>query len=425
MIPGRLLNIGTTVSRLFSALAACLALCAPADARAGELEVFHYWDLAGDARAIAYLKTTLTQQGHEWRDFAVAGGGNGMALALLKSRVASGNPPTAAQMKAPAVGAWAQAGQLANLDAIARSEQWDKILPEPISSRMKYKGHYVAVPVDIHRNNWLWINSRILKAAHARAPATWDEFFQAAESMKRAGFIAVAHGEQPWEDLRLFENVVIGSSGAAFYRRALIQLDPAALADGEMTRALLTFRRIKSYTDRSNRQRDWIQASGLLTSGKAGMQFMGDWNKPVLMAAQASSNFEFECVPVPGATGAFVFDVDSFVLFKVAGDARRKAQRDFAATILRPDVQEQFNLYKGSIPVRLGVDLGRYDRCATSSRAAFQQASQHNVLVPSINMSLPPPVEDAMRVIISDFWRDDRVTPAMTIARLTALARGR
>ncbi|MCS0628048.1 ABC transporter substrate-binding protein [Telluria mixta] len=414
-----------TVSHVFAALAAGLALCASTTARAGDLEVFHYWDLAGDARAIAFLKATLTQEGDTWRDFAVAGGGTGMALTLLKSRVAAGNPPTAAQMKAPAIAAWAQAGHLANLDDIARAGQWDKVLPEAISARMKYNGHYVAVPVDLHRNNWLWINARVLKASRAKAPTTWDEFFRTAEAMKRAGFIAVAHGEQPWEDLRLFENVVIGLAGADFYRKALVQLDTAALSSPAMERALATFRRIKSYTGRSTYQNDWIQASAMLTSGKAGMQFMGDWNKPVLMEARKTSDFEFECLPVPGATDAFVFDVDSFVMFKVQGEAKLGAQRHLAAALLRPDIQERFNLYKGALPVRSDVDLGRYDRCATASRAAFQQAARSGVLVPSINMAQPPPVEDAMRAFISDFWRDDRVTAATTIARLKALAASR
>jgi glucose/mannose transport system substrate-binding protein len=419
------LNYRKSFWRALGSLAAGLALHGAGQAHAGELEVFHYWDLAGDARAIAMLRSTLTQQGHAWRDFAVAGGGNGQALSLLKSRVISGNPPTAAQMKAPAAGAWARAGQIAYLDDIARTENWDAILPEAIRSHMKHNGHYVAVPVEIHRNNWLWINSSVLKTARAKAPTTWDEFFQTAEAMKRAGFTAVAHGDQSWEDLRLFESVVVGQAGPAFYRQSLIELDREALSDPRMEQALLTLRRIKSYTDQSNRQQDWIQASDALVSGRAGMQFMGDWNKPVLMNAQKTSSFRFECVPVPGATEAFVFDTDSFVLFKLKGQATLKAQRDFAATILRPDVQEQFSLEKGSIPVRLGVSLARYDRCAHASKAAYERAARTDVLAPSLSMALAPRMEEAMRVIISDFWRDGRITPRQTIARLKALARRR
>ena len=37
-----------------------------------------------------------------WKDFAVAGGGGETAMTVLKSRVVSGKPPTAAQIKGPA-----------------------------------------------------------------------------------------------------------------------------------------------------------------------------------------------------------------------------------------------------------------------------------------------------------------------------------
>jgi len=420
-----LLNYRSACQRGLVAVATGLALCVSLPSRADELEVSHYWDLAGDAKAIAYLKSAFARQGYEWKDFAVAGGGNGLALSLLKSRVASGNPPAAAQVKASAIREWAQTGQLAILDDFANAQGWDALLPEAVSSRMKYQGHYVAVPVNIHRNNWLWINSSVLKRVHAKAPTTWDEFFEVAELMKRAGVVAVADSGQPWESQWLFESVVIGTGGADFYRKALVQLDPAALGGAEMERALLTFRRIRSYTDRSNQQRDWLQDSAMLVSGQAGMALMGDWNKPVLMAAQKASGFEFECVPVPGATRAFVFDTDSFVLFKGKGPGKVKAQRTFATTILRPDVQEEFNLAKGSIPVRLGTDIGRYDRCAKASKAAFLQAAQANALVPSISMAQGPAIEAGIRDIISDYWRDDRITPRMAMTRLVRLARGR
>lgn len=425
MIKKRLSNYAAVCRFAFVSAAAGSALGMTTLSRADELEVAHYWDAAGDARAVGFLKSMMARQGYEWKDFAVAGGGNGLALSLLKSRVASGNPPAAAQAKASVLRQWAQAGQLAILDDIANSQRWDTLLPEAVSSRMKYQGHYVAVPVNIHRNNWLWINSSVLKRIHAKPPTTWDEFFEVAELMKRAGVVAVAHSWQPWETQWLFENVVIGTGGAEFYRKALVELDPVALGASEMERALLILRRIQSYTHHSTRQQDWLQASEMLVNGKAGMEFMGDWNKPVLLAAQKTSNFEFECIPVPGTAKAFVFDIDSFVMFKEKQPHKVKAQRVFATTILRSDVQEQFNLEKGSIPVRLGIDLGRFDRCAKASRTAFQQAAQANTLVPSISMAQAPEVEEAIRSVVSDYWRDDSITPRVAMTRLVALARGR
>ncbi|WP_371764908.1 ABC transporter substrate-binding protein [Massilia sp.] len=405
-----------------TAIALVTAWCATA-VHAGELEVLHFWDVGDDARAVNVLKSTLQRQGHTWKDFAVTSDANGFPLFLLRSRVQSGNPPAAAQVKAPVIRQWAREGALANLDATARAGQWDAVLPRVVSDAMKYKGSYVAVPANIHRVNWLWINTRILKRANAQVPVTWDDFFAAADAMKRAGYIAVTHGGQPWQDFLLFENVVLGVGGPEFYRKAFVALDPGALAGPVMEQALRTFRRIKPYTDVAAMGRNWNVAASRLANGEAGMQFMGDWAKPIFQTAQRSGSLEFACVPAPGTAKSYAYTVDSFALFKVNSPAKTRAQQDFAADLLAPGVQEEFNLVKGSIPVRQGVDLTKFDRCAKQSAAAFEAASRGGTLVPSISMALPPTVEDAMREAVSAYWHDDRITARATMQRLVAAAR--
>ncbi|SDD02777.1 carbohydrate ABC transporter substrate-binding protein, CUT1 family [Massilia sp. PDC64] len=405
-----------------TAIALVTAWCATA-VHAGELEVLHFWDVGDDARAVNVLKSTLRRQGHTWKDFAVAADGDGVPLFLLRSRVRSGNPPAAAQVKAPVIEQWAREGALANLDATARAGDWDAVLPRVVGDAMKYQGSYVAVPANIHRINWLWINTRILKRANAQVPATWDEFFATADAMKRAGYIAVTHGGQPWQDFLLFENVALGVGGIDFYRKAFVALDPETLASPLMEQVLKTFRRIKPYTDVAAMGRDWNVAASRLANGEAGMHFMGDWAKPIFQAAQRDGRLEFACVPAPGPTKAFAYTIDSFALFKVSSPARIKAQQDFAADLLSPGVQEEFNLVKGSIPVRQGVDLARFDRCAKQSAAAFDAATHGGTLVPSIAMAVPPAVEDAMREAVSAYWHDDRITARATMQRLVAAAR--
>lgn len=180
--------------KLTKVAAVAAALAAAVAAHAGEVEVLHYWTSGGEAKSAAELKKMMQAKGHTWRDFAVAGGGGDSAMTVLKSRVISGNPPSAAQVKGPAIQEWASEGVLGNMDALAKSEKWDEALPKVVADVMKYKGNYVAAPVNVHRVNWIWASSDALKKAGVAAmPKTWDEFFAAADKLKAAGLIPVAH----------------------------------------------------------------------------------------------------------------------------------------------------------------------------------------------------------------------------------------
>ena len=179
-------------------LSAVMLACVAATAHAGEVEVLHWWTSGGEAKAVSSLKATLEAKGDTWKDFAVAGGGGDSAMTVLKSRVVSGNAPAAAQIKGPSLQEWAAEGVLANMDEVAKTEQWDSLLPKVVSDIMKYQGHYIAAPVNVHRVNWLWANPEVFKKANVKVPTTWDEFFVAAEALKKAGVIPVAHGGQNW-----------------------------------------------------------------------------------------------------------------------------------------------------------------------------------------------------------------------------------
>ncbi|MEH6579759.1 MAG: sugar ABC transporter substrate-binding protein, partial [Amphritea sp.] len=82
-----------------SVIAAALSGLISMGAQAGNVEVLHYWTSGGEAKSAAVLKQLVEQQGHQWQDFAVAGGGGESAMTVLKSRAVSGNPPSAAQIK--------------------------------------------------------------------------------------------------------------------------------------------------------------------------------------------------------------------------------------------------------------------------------------------------------------------------------------
>jgi len=392
---------------------ACVAAVSVTVAVAGDVEVLHYWTSGGEAKSAAELKKIMSAKGHAWKDFAVAGGGGDNAMTVLKSRVVSGNPPSAAQIKGPAIQEWAQEGVLGNLDSVAKDEKWDSLLPQVVANVMKYKGSYVAAPVNVHRVNWMWANPEVLqKSGVAKMPTNYDEFFAAADKIKKAGFIAVAHGGQNWQDFTTFESVVLGVGGAKFYQEALVKLDPKALNSATMKKSLETFRKIKGYTDAAAPGRDWNLATAMVMQGKAGFQFMGDWAKGEFVAAGKKPGKDFLCAAAPGTASAFTFNVDSFAMFKLKDAGAQKAQGDLAAAIMSPEFQEVFNLNKGSIPVRLNMSMAKFDDCAKLSSKDFVDTAKTGGLVPSVahGMAISPATEGAIKDMVSQFWNDDKIS---------------
>lgn len=405
-------------------LAATAALCASGAAHAAQVEVLHYWTSGGEARSIAELKKTLAARGVIWKDFAVAGGAGENAATALKARVMSGGAPTAAQVKGPAIQEWGQEGVLANIDAVAKAEKWDTLLPPAVASIMKYKGSYVAAPVNVHRVNWLWVNPAVLQKAGAKAPATLDEFFAAADKIKAAGMIAVAHGGQPWQDATMFESVALGVGGADFYKKALVQLDPAALTSPAMVKTFDTLARIKTYIDRDSAGRDWNLATAMVINGKAGMQFMGDWAKGEFTAAGKKAGADYLCLPAPGTAKAYTFNIDSMLMFRKPKADDQKSQQILASAIMSPQFQEVFSLNKGSIPVRAGVPKTRFDSCAQQSMADMDASSKAGSFVPSMahNMAVGSAAQGAIMDVIARFM-NSAMTSKDAVAALAKAAR--
>jgi glucose/mannose transport system substrate-binding protein len=407
-------------------LATAVAMVVTANAAmAGEVEVLHWWTAGGEAKSAAELKKIMQNKGHTWKDFSVAGGGGDNAMTVLKSRVVAGNPPAAAQIKGPAIQEWASEGVLANLDATAKAEKWDSLLPKVVADVMKYKGNYVAAPVNVHRVNWMWANAAVLKKAGVTgAPKTWDEFFAAAEKVKKAGLIPVAHGGQNWQDFTTFESVALGVGGAGFYNDAFVKLDQKALTSATMSKALETFRKVKSYTDPAAPGRDWNLATAMVIQEKAAFQFMGDWAKGEFTAANKVPGKDYICAAAPGTANAFTFNVDSFAMFKLKDAAAQKAQADLAAAIMGTEFQEVFNLNKGSIPVRLAMDMAKFDDCAKLSSKDFVATSKAGGLVPSIahEMAVPPAVSGAMKDAVSQFWNNHKMSVAYGVKSIAKAA---
>ncbi|MFG6175704.1 ABC transporter substrate-binding protein [Halomonas sp. THAF12] len=392
--------------------------------QAGEVEVLHWWTSGGEAKAVGELRDLLEGEGHQWKDFAVAGGAGDSAMTVLKSRAMSGNPPAAAQINGPEIQEWGELGLLGNLDGVAEQGDWDALLPEVVADMMRHDGHYVAVPVNVHRVNWLWANPEVLADAGVEMPTSWDEMFAAGDALREAGYVPLAHGGQPWQDATLFESVVLSLGGSDFYRRAFVDLDEQTLTGDTMIEALTTFKRLRELMDEGMPGRDWNLATGMVIDGEAAMQIMGDWAKGEFTAADMQAGEDYRCAPVPGTEDAFTFNIDSFAMFKLGDQAAREAQYAMARLVLEPQFQKTFNQLKGSIPARPDLDMSGFDDCAKRSMDDFQAASDADTLVPSMahRMAMRSDVQGAFFDIITNYFNSSDMSADQAAERLAQAA---
>jgi glucose/mannose transport system substrate-binding protein len=373
------------MKRSLTSVAAAIALLVAgthAVLGAEQLSVLHWWTSGGESKAIRVLKDDMSKQGYEWKDFAIAGGAGAAAMTALKTQVIAGNAPSAAQIKGPLIQDWASQGVLVNIDQSATD--WKAHTPAQIDSSMKTGGHYVAAPFSVHRINWLWINKANLDKVGGTAPKTWPEFFALADKFRAAGITPVAHGGQPWQDMTIWETVVL-SQGPDFYKKALVELDQKTLTSPQMVQVFETVQKIRTYFDKGYNGRDWNLATAMVISGSGGMQFMGDWAKGEFANANKKSDVDYVCVAAPGTSNAYTYTVDAFVFFQQNGKTEATpGQFALAKTIMSVDFQQQFSLYKGSIPVRLDVPMDKFDGCAKKSREDEQATIKSGGFLPSL-----------------------------------------
>ncbi len=234
----------------------------------------------------------------------------------------------------------------------------------------------------------------------------------------------IAHGGQAWQDFTLFESVAMGVGGAAFYKRAFIQLEPAALSGAEMRRSLEAFRRLKPYTDDKSKGRNWNAATAMVIQGQAAFQFMGHWAKGEFTVAGRQPGKDFHCTAAPGTAGLYSFVGDSFAMFQLRNWDAQKAQGYLAYVLMGQTFQQKFNQRKGAIPARTNVDLGSFDDCAKASRRDFDASALTHTLLPSvaIDMALPTATQAALRSVVSEFWNNDALAPTEAMRRLVQMA---
>ncbi|MCE9848163.1 MULTISPECIES: ABC transporter substrate-binding protein [Aeromonas] len=387
---------------------------------ASQVEVLHWWTSGGEAKAVEVLKSEWTEQGNQWNDFAVQGGGGKSAMTVLKSRALAANPPEAAHLKGYELKEWAGLGFLRDLSPMAEHLGWYAKMPPMVRATLSQSDALMAVPTGIHRVNWLWLNRKVFEQQKLTPPTDWAQFVTIADQLKKRGITPLAIGNEPWQLAVLFETVALGEGGKEFYRKAFLEQDSATLTGPDMVRVLTRFQQLRAYVPQKYAGLKWHQATNLLESGGAAMQVMGDWVKGELSAGNYRPGEDIACLPSPGSAGLFSYNLDSIAMFKQRDPAQLQAQGELAQLLMTPTFQAEFNRVKGSIPALTNPDMSKFDRCAVRSYQDFLLAEKQDNLLPSMaeGMATPTNMRQAIMDVLSNYFNDPKANPQQTALHL-------
>lgn len=373
-----------------------------------EVEVLHYWSSVSELSALESLKQNMKDRGHQWKDFVKSGAGGESTRDIMVSRILKGDPPSAALIKGTAIERWARLGYLRRMSNLASSQNWPSLMNPIISTHMQYQGEYVAIPINIHRTNWVWSNKKLLAELSIEEPTTWDEFIEALAKVKAAGKIPLVHGNEPWQNATLFEAIVMSTGNWEMYREAFVNHNTSVLHSDAFAEAFRRYLQLTPYLQVNKDNTSWDYAIKQVMDGEAAFQVVGDWAKGEFTANGMIAEEDFGCFPMPGSEGAFLYNVDSLAIFKLQDKNKRQGQTDLIQGVLEKPFQIAFNRAKGSIPVRKDIDKTAFDLCAQKSIEDFNEADINNSLLPSIahGMATSPYIVDAFFNVIQTMVND-------------------
>ena len=390
--------------KVISNLLASAAILAAGVANAGNLEVTHWWTSGGEAAAVSVLAEKFNAQtDHTWVDGAIAGGG-GTSVPVIISRIIGGDPMGATQLNH---GRQAQelieAGLMTDLTELADAQGWrDIVHPISLLDSCTVDGRVYCVPLNIHSAQWLWVSHGAFEKAGLPVPKNWDEFVAGSAKLEESGLVPLAMGQQGWQQSIAFGALVLGYVGVESFIEVTGNKNADEATGPAWTRAFEAVASARKLARDSNVQ-DWNLATNMVITDTAGGQIMGDWAQGEFQVAGEVAGKDYSCLPGMGFNEILDTGGDAFYFPVINDEATKAAQLELASLLISPEVQVDFNLAKGSLPVRGDIDLSSANACMQKGLKILADGG----IMPSNRQTFDADADQQINDLMAEFWATD------------------
>jgi glucose/mannose transport system substrate-binding protein len=387
-------------------------------AYAADVEVTHWWTSGGEAAAVAEFAKAFDATGNKWVDGAIAGSGD-VARPIIISRILGGNPMGATQLN-PGKDAddLVKAGLMLDLTELAKKEDWANILrPKSQLESCTVDGKVVCVPVNLHSAQWMWTNRKVYKDAGLEPPKNWNEMIAAAPKLQEKGIIPLSLAEG-WPVNLLVQNLQVAVAGVDNFVAVYKDRNLDIAGGPEFAKVFQAMDEARKLVDPKTVVPQWNEAVGLVISGKAGANVMGDWAGGEFQVANMKAGEDYDCLPGLGLEPVLNTGGDVFYFPKNKDPEVEKAQLAMASMMVTKEVQVAFNLKKGSLPMRADVDLSAANDCMKKGLEILDKSTK---VFPNDAQMIDRDSLNQIRDVMNEFFANREITPEAAQAQFVEI----
>lgn len=362
-----------------------------------QLVVYHWWTAGGERQAMQVIFDGFTKKNPTTKivDNPVAGGGGITLKTVLLGLLAAKIPPDTFQSLSGAeLKQYVDGNYVAPVDDVWTAQNLNANYPAVIGKMTTFSGKHYGIPMNTHRANWLFYNTKLFKDLKLAPPTTADELIAAAKRIKaeKPSVAPIAIGtREKWPAVFLFDVVLLSTGGPDVYEKFYTgQLD--VKTSPELRTALEKYKDLIPYLYEFHGAKTWSDIAGPMAEGKMGMMVIGDFAAGLLVQAGFKEGVDWDAVGFPQKPQeVFLMIVDTFV--RPVGAKHPEATTAWLTNLTDPKVQGAFNIVKGSIAIHKAVPDSTYpDKLHRTASATFKSkrivpSSIHGVLAPPAFLS--------------------------------------
>ena len=338
------------------------AAATPSSSASHDLTVYHWWTAGGERQAMVKIEADFHAAYPDIvvHDNPTAGGGGITLKTVMQGKLAANMPPDTFQSLAGGeLKTYVDGGYLDNVDDIWAAQNLDLKYRAVLSKMVTFNGHKMAIPVSIHRANWLFYNVPIFKQFGLEPPRDVDELIADAKILAAHDIIPIGLGTRDkWTAVFLFDAVLLSVAGPDVYEQFYTGLlDPQT--DPRIRTAFQKFAQLIPYVYPDHGSDTWSDMPTLLGSGKVAMMVLGDFAAPLLTEAGYREGTDWEAVGFPQKPAeVFLMVIDTFTRPKAI--QHPDATTDWLLNLVSAKTQADFTILKGSIAANQDVPVSTY-----------------------------------------------------------------